>query len=185
MRPVRSVRTLIVVLALLPLLGSHALAQEKGERSRRSSKAERNPGVEALERRLAELERAVSRERPEVPVELQIQKLADRLSALEGRISALDQVNGASRLQALETATEELSGQLQPLLDVIQVSGADVEIGAAGELSLEAGARLEIAAAQAVVNAALVELPGILKAMTIQAETVAAANYTPGAGNIW
>lgn len=175
-------RTVICALIIAPLWISPALAQETRKSSRTSPAAERNPAIETLERRVADLERTFRPDGPALKVEQM--ELSDRVSALAGRVSALEQLDVASRLQALETETEELSDQLSSLLDVIQVTGGGVEIGTAGKLSLQ-GSSLRVDAAKATVNAALVELSGILTAVNVQAQSVVAETITPAAGNVW
>ncbi len=45
--------------------------------------------------------------------------------------------------------------------------------------------RVEVGAAQVQVNAAMSTFSGIVKCDVLQATTVVAATYTPGAGNVW
>jgi uncharacterized protein involved in type VI secretion and phage assembly len=66
----------------------------------------------------------------------------------------------------------------------IVVRNGSVEITCAGVLRLTTG-MAEITAASLQLNCAVTTTSGLLKCQTLIAENVAAANYTPGVGNVW
>jgi uncharacterized protein involved in type VI secretion and phage assembly len=103
---------------------------------------------------------------------------------------------------------EEQSGQAQISLatpgevsvSLKQESGGKIEIRAAGAtitvdtqgITLDSPAKVkvraasvDVTAAKVNVDAALSNFSGIVKASVVQATTVIASTYTPGAGNIW
>jgi uncharacterized protein involved in type VI secretion and phage assembly len=74
---------------------------------------------------------------------------------------------------------------------VVECAGNAVRMGPT-ELAVESDATVTIRASKVKIEAAAVEIaaplvtvPGLLKAETVQAVTMIAAAYTPGAGNIW
>jgi hypothetical protein len=68
--------------------------------------------------------------------------------------------------------------------NVVLFDGGTVTVRAAGTLVLQA-ATVEVVASQIMLNAPTVQCSGILEASTVIAQTVSAASYTPGAGNVW
>jgi hypothetical protein len=68
--------------------------------------------------------------------------------------------------------------------NMIRMENGQVTVSTPGALVLQA-ARVEINSAQVVLNAPMVQCSGVLQADTLIANTVAAASYTPGAGNVW
>lgn len=71
--------------------------------------------------------------------------------------------------------------------------GSSVELNSAGDAIITATAKAKINASAQVLfssatvrmDAAFVETTGVFKANIVQATTVTATTYTPGAGNIW
>jgi hypothetical protein len=59
-----------------------------------------------------------------------------------------------------------------------------VAIQAAAKVSVQAS-QVEVTAGQVTVNAATSSFSGLVRCDVLQATTVIAATYTPGAGNIW
>ena len=55
---------------------------------------------------------------------------------------------------------------------------------AAAQVSVQAS-QVEVNAGQVTVNAAVSNFSGIVRCDVLQATTVVASTYTPGAGNIW
>jgi hypothetical protein len=66
----------------------------------------------------------------------------------------------------------------------IRLENGKVTVSTPGKLELQA-AELEINSSQVVMNAAMLRCSGVLQADTVIANTVSAASYTPGAGNVW
>ena len=54
-----------------------------------------------------------------------------------------------------------------------------------GKVTVTAASQVEVTAAQVKVTAAMSEFTGIVKCDVLQATTVIATTYTPGAGNVW
>lgn len=68
----------------------------------------------------------------------------------------------------------------------IRLHSSGISIKAAGgKISLEAPGDLTIQAGRVVLESAFTEARGVLKTDTLIATNVVAANYTPGAGNVW
>lgn len=114
------------------------------------------------------------------------------LSTPRGTRILLDEgVGGGSlRLETPEGQTLLLSDSPEGI-EITEQSGTrvalkngDVEIAAPGKISVQAS-QIELAGAVVRVDAALLEASGIVKCTTLQTDTVIAATYTPGAGNIW
>lgn len=66
----------------------------------------------------------------------------------------------------------------------IKLESGGVTVRAAARLVLQSPI-VEIDASQLTLNAGIVQCSGVLKADTVLANTVSAAAYTPGAGNVW
>jgi len=66
----------------------------------------------------------------------------------------------------------------------IKLENGKVTVGSPGKLELQA-ALVEINGSAVMINAATVQCSGVLKTDTLIANTVSAASYTPGAGNVW
>ena len=97
-------------------------------------------------------------------------------------------------------ATISLSTPGGQSVTIQQTSGGQVVLEAAGNkvtldtkgITLETGltvkisaSRVEVGAAQVQVDAAMSTFSGIVKCDVLQATTVIATTYTPGAGNVW
>ncbi len=97
-------------------------------------------------------------------------------------------------------ATVSLSTPGGQSVTVTQTSGGKITLEAAGNkvtldtkgVSIEtpltvkvSASRVEVSAAQVQVDAAMSTFAGIVKCDVLQATTVVAATYTPGAGNVW
>jgi vacuolar-type H+-ATPase catalytic subunit A/Vma1 len=57
-------------------------------------------------------------------------------------------------------------------------------VQAAAQVSIQAS-QVEVKAGQVTVNAAVSNFSGMVRCDVLQATTVIASTYTPGAGNIW
>ncbi|MFM7549180.1 MAG: phage baseplate assembly protein V [Cyanobacteriota bacterium] len=68
--------------------------------------------------------------------------------------------------------------------NTITIDSGGVAIQAAAKVSVQAS-QVEVTAGQVTVNAATSSFSGLLRCDVLQATTVIAATYTPGAGNIW
>ena len=66
----------------------------------------------------------------------------------------------------------------------VRMENGKVTVSTPGRLVLQA-AIVEINGSQVVVNAGMLQCSGVLQADTVIANSVAAASYTPGAGNVW
>ncbi len=73
----------------------------------------------------------------------------------------------------------------------ISGQGSTIRIDSTG-VTIQAGARVEIDASQLKISAGMVDVDagmakfsGIVECQTLVANSVVAANYTPGAGNVW
>jgi hypothetical protein len=84
------------------------------------------------------------------------------------------------------TVTQESGGKV-----TLEASGNTVTLDTQG-ITLEtpltvkvSASRVEVGAAQVQVDAAMSTFSGIVKCDVLQATTVVATTYTPGAGNVW
>jgi hypothetical protein len=68
--------------------------------------------------------------------------------------------------------------------NTITINSSGVSIQAAAKVSVQAS-QVEVTAGQVSVNAAISSFAGLVRCDVLQATTVIAATYTPGAGNIW
>lgn len=66
----------------------------------------------------------------------------------------------------------------------IKLENGKLTVSTPGKLEMQA-AMVEINGSAVVINAGMVQCSGVLKADTLIANTVSAASYTPGAGNVW
>jgi len=68
----------------------------------------------------------------------------------------------------------------------VKIDSGGVTVNApSAEVKITAATGVTINAAQVTVNAAMATFSGIVKCQVMQATTVIASTYTPGAGNIW
>jgi uncharacterized protein involved in type VI secretion and phage assembly len=65
----------------------------------------------------------------------------------------------------------------------LDTSGVAIKTGM--KVQVQAGTQVEVSCPQVNVNAAMANFSGIVKCDVLQATTVIASTYTPGAGNIW
>ncbi|GEM_PF-2287169 len=77
-------------------------------------------------------------------------------------------------------------------ITIAHAAGSSITVHADGTITIGASARVTIAAAEVIVDAAALTVDaqtatfsGIVKADTVIANSVIAASYAPGAGNIW
>jgi hypothetical protein len=66
----------------------------------------------------------------------------------------------------------------------IVMQNGRVTVSTAAVLVLQAP-MIEITGSEVMINSAMVQCSGVLKADTLIANSVDAASYTPGAGNLW
>jgi hypothetical protein len=66
----------------------------------------------------------------------------------------------------------------------ISLNNGNMTLSTPGKLVLQA-ALVEINGSSVAINAAILQCSGVVKADTLEANTVVASNYTPGAANIW
>ena len=100
-------------------------------------------------------------------------KTTARITALEKQVKLLR--------RKLDTALEHLA-----VLERCVTVGSDgsVTLAAGGDVRIAAGAAVMIAAAQTYIEAGIVRASGVVACDVIQANSVIATTYTPGAGNI-
>lgn len=68
----------------------------------------------------------------------------------------------------------------------IRIDSSGITINApTAEVQVTAASSMSITAPQLTVNAAMATFSGIVQCQVMQATTVVAATYTPGAGNVW
>ena len=68
----------------------------------------------------------------------------------------------------------------------VRIDGSGVTVNApTAQVQVTAATSMSVTAPQLTVNAAMSNFSGIVQCQTLQASTVVAATYTPGAGNVW
>jgi uncharacterized protein involved in type VI secretion and phage assembly len=84
------------------------------------------------------------------------------------------------------TLTDSGGGQieLKAAGNTITIDSGGVSVQAAAQVSVQAS-QVEVKAGQVTVNAAVSNFSGMVRCDVLQATTVIASTYTPGAGNIW
>lgn len=122
-----------------------------------------------------------------MPVQWQLEQLRARVHELENRVAALQ---GQAQQQA---AGADLAGRLAILESAVQVDGdrlrlhgpGAVEIHTGGIITLDAGARVRMAAGDVELNSALLRVHGTAQSVQVVTDAVVSKSYTPGAGNVW
>jgi hypothetical protein len=66
----------------------------------------------------------------------------------------------------------------------VRMGAAGLEVQAAAKVRVSAS-QIELAAGFVTVDAAMCSVSGVVKCQTLMADSVVAASYSPGAGNIW
>lgn len=74
--------------------------------------------------------------------------------------------------------------KLEAAGNTVTMDTQGVSVQAASKVSVSAG-QVEVTAGQVTVNAAMASFSGVVQCSTLQATTVTAATYLPGAGNVW
>ena len=84
------------------------------------------------------------------------------------------------------TLTDSGGGQieLKAAGNTITIDSGGVSVQATAQVSVQAS-QVEVKAGQVTVNAAVSNFSGMVRCDVLQATTVIASTYTPGAGNIW
>jgi uncharacterized protein involved in type VI secretion and phage assembly len=84
------------------------------------------------------------------------------------------------------TLTDSGGGQieLKAAGNTITIDSGGVSVQAAAQVSVQAS-QVEVKAGQVTVNAAVSNFSGMVRCDVLQATTVIASTYPPGAGNIW
>ncbi|WP_102106911.1 hypothetical protein [Oceaniglobus roseus] len=98
----------------------------------------------------------------------------------------------AQDIAALQARVLELEARLAALESVVQVQGQDVVIAATGSVlvsaatsvEVTAGAVIRASAALSEVSTGMFKVSGAVQCDTLIANSVVAASYTPGAGNV-
>ncbi|MBI5462368.1 MAG: hypothetical protein HY941_09305 [Gammaproteobacteria bacterium] len=98
----------------------------------------------------------------------------------------------AARIVALEKQTKLLRGKLDKALArlaalercIAIAADGSVTLAGAGNVYIAAGATVAFAAAHVQIDAGIVHASGMVSCDVLQANSVIAASYTPGAGNI-
>lgn len=67
----------------------------------------------------------------------------------------------------------------------VTLDSGGVSVNAATNVTITAGASVEVTAGTVTVNAGMSRFTGVVQAPTVIANSVVSSSYTPGAGNIW
>jgi phage baseplate assembly protein gpV len=77
------------------------------------------------------------------------------------------------------------------MIEIVDSNGNSVKLETSG-ITINAAAKVTVSASQVAVSAGMVtvdagmsKLSGVVQADTVITNTIIAATYTPGAGNIW
>jgi uncharacterized protein involved in type VI secretion and phage assembly len=84
------------------------------------------------------------------------------------------------------TLTDEGGGKVELVTSgcTVTIDSSSVSVDASSKVEVQAS-QVNVSAAQVSVNAAISQFSGIVQCDVMQANTVIASTYTPGAGNIW
>jgi uncharacterized protein involved in type VI secretion and phage assembly len=84
------------------------------------------------------------------------------------------------------TFTDEGGGriELEAAGSTVKIEASGVTVETSGKVKVQAS-QVEVTAAQVKVDAAISQFSGVVKCDVLQATTVIASTYTPGAGNVW
>lgn len=109
------------------------------------------------------------------------------------RIAIVEESSGSAKIEFTTpngisgTLTDESGGSIK----FADVSGNSITIDSQG-ISLQAASKVKVQAGQVEVSAGMVQVDagmskfsGVVKCDVLQATTVIASTYTPGAGNVW
>lgn len=111
------------------------------------------------------------------------------------RIAIVEENAGTATIQF--TTPGGLSGKItdagggsiefsDPMHTSVKIDSSGVTINApTGKVQMTAAAQVEVTSPQVNVNAAMATFSGIVQCQVLQATTVVATTYTPGAGNVW
>jgi phage baseplate assembly protein gpV len=66
----------------------------------------------------------------------------------------------------------------------VRIDASGITIQAAGRVEIDAS-QLKVSAGMVDVDAGMAKFSGVVECQTLVATSVVAANYTPGAGNVW
>ncbi len=114
----------------------------------------------------------------------------DQIANLEQRLARLEQalsVDGGGDVQLCASGNVFIQAGRKVLVSGgqgVEAQSSSCRINMAGNLEISAS-RCSISASMVDMNSAMVQCSGVMKANTVQANTVIGASYTPGAGNIW
>lgn len=111
--------------------------------------------------------------------------LETRIQRLEARLAALVQADGSITLHSQRKVEINVAG------NTLVIDSSGIVLRGQGRLELASANKVviststaDITASQVKLNAGLVSANGIVKTPTLQANSVIAASYSPGAGNI-
>jgi uncharacterized protein involved in type VI secretion and phage assembly len=109
------------------------------------------------------------------------------LRSRAGSLLEFDDTNGAARVTiSMRSGHKVVLDDAASQVTVAHENGCNVVINAAGEVTIQANASVELTAPALNVHAATATFDGVVNCTTLNA-TVAVDSplYTPGAGNIW
>jgi uncharacterized protein involved in type VI secretion and phage assembly len=111
------------------------------------------------------------------------------------RIAIVEQAGGSPLIEfstpggLTGTMSDEAGGSIEftnSMQTSVKIDTSGVTVDApSGTVEITAASSVDITAAQVNVNAAIATFSGIVQCQTMQATTVIASTYTPGAGNVW
>lgn len=67
----------------------------------------------------------------------------------------------------------------------ITMDSSGISIQTSGKVEVQAASKVDVTSGMVTVNSALADFSGVVKCQVLQATTVIASTYTPGAGNVW
>lgn len=133
-------------------------------------------------------------------VQQQLQSLSQEADVLAQAMQS-EKVNAATNISILNgnisqmesQIMSEINDRLEPINQVLQISGSQVTLQAQGGLIIQSGSSISIGSPAKISltsgviegDAPLAKFAGIIRGDTIHVTYVISANYTPGAGNIW
>lgn len=121
-----------------------------------------------------------------MPLDWQVEQLRNELRALSEQVKALQGVNAGYAISDLHNRMGALEGVLTvtPSKVTLRSAGA-LELRASGTVELRAGGVLTMQAPVTQLASTTLNADGVITANSIVVQSVTAASYTPGAGNVW
>lgn len=109
------------------------------------------------------------------------------ITSRAGHVLRFDDRDGGEKVEILTAGGHELrlDDASGGTVTVRHSNGATIEIDPSGKVSVTALSQMSVSAPLVEVSAPMSRFSGVVQADTVITNTIVAATYTPGAGNVW